>query len=334
MEPQTIAEPASKSSLAPTFRPGHRAVGAIRSDAGPDPGSRSCQNALALNARSGSYRRPSMHFARWLSPFILSASIAFAADAPTVEAALEKMRRGDSTNALTTLGSLLKEKPDDARAWHLRAQIRALTGDADGALADFGEAIQRNPKSPYLVEERGMLHFRRNDIEKALVDFDRANELDPRMGPRNWQRGIALYYAGRFADGRRQFELHQTVNSDDVENAVWHFLCVAREKDVETARARLIPIEGDGRVPMKEVHRLFAGKATVAEVMKAADETPADPKARQRHRFYARLYLGLYFEATGDKARASEHIRDAAAMAPLDDYMGDVARVHARRLKE
>jgi lipoprotein NlpI len=275
-----------------------------------------------------------MHLARWLILWTLASSVAFTAELPTVEGALGWMRKGDSTNAIATLSALLKQKPDEVRAWHLRAQIRGLSGDADGAIADFGEAIQRNPKSPYLVQERGMLYFRRNDMEKALIDFDRTNEIDSRMAPQNWQRGIALYYAGRYADGRRQFELHQTVNSDDVENAVWHFLCVAREKNPETARARLIPIQGDVRVPMKEVHRLFAGSATPADVIKAAEETSAEPKVKQKHLFYARLYLGLYFEATGDKTRAAEHIRTAADMAPRDDYMGDVARVHARRLKE
>jgi hypothetical protein len=69
-------------------------------------------------------------------------------------------------------------------------------------------------------------------------------------------------------------------------------------------------------------------------VRKAAEETPAEPQTKQKHLFYARLYLGLYFEATGDKTRAAEHIRTASDMAPRDDYMGDVARVHARRLKE
>jgi len=275
-----------------------------------------------------------MHFSRWMLSWTLVASVAVAADGPSIEGALDQMRKGDPTNAVATLGALLKEKPEDVRAWHLRAQIRGLTGDADGAIADLGEAIRRNPKSPYLVQERGMLHFRRNDIDKALIDFDRANELDPRMGPQNWQRGIALYYAGRYADGRRQFELHQTVNTDDVENAAWHFLCLAREKNLEAARARLIPIQGDTRVPMKEVHRLFAGTATPADVLKAAEETPAEPKGKRKHLFYARLYLGLYFEAAGDKTRAAEHIRTAADMAPRDDYMGDVARVHARRLKE
>lgn len=289
-------------------------------------------------SRSRLQSGPIMHRIRRLIPRFLVLALtlvcASGAETPTVEAALQAMRQGDSTNAIATLGALLKDKPEDSRAWHLRAQIRGMTGDADGAIADLGEAIRREPKSPYLVEERGMMHFRRNDLEKALADFDRANELDPRMDPQNWQRGIALYYAGRFADGRRQFERHQTVNPEDVENAVWHFLCHAREKSPEAAREALIPIRGDTRVPMKEVHQLFAGKATPADVIRAAEETPADPKAKRRHLFYARLYLGLYFEATGEKAKASEHIRAAAGMAPQGDYMGDVARVHARRLKE
>lgn len=279
-----------------------------------------------------------MHRMRRPTSFLLALpvaiSMAVAAEPPSVDAALQSMRKGDSTNAIATLGALLKDKPDDSRAWHLRGQIRGMTGDTAGAIADLGEAIQREPKSPYLVEERGMMHFRRNDLDKALADFDRANELDPRMDPQNWQRGIALYYAGRFADGRRQFERHQTVNPEDVENAVWHFLCHAREKSPEAAREALIPIRGDTRVPMKEVHRLFAGKATPADVIRAAEETPADPKAKRRHLFYAKLYLGLYFEATSDQAKAAEHIRAAAGMAPQGDYMGDVARVHALRLKE
>jgi len=46
--------------------------------------------------------------------------------------------------------------------------------------------------------------------------------------------------------------------------------------------------------------------------------------------FYARLYLGLYFEAVGNKARALEHITEAAAdrYAQAGGYMHAVARVH------
>jgi len=152
--------------------------------------------------------------------------------------------------------------------------------------------------------------------------------LLPFQVPQHWQRGIAYYYAGRFEAGRKQFELHQTVNPNDVENAVWHFLCVARASNVEKARAALIPITGDARVPMMEVHALFAGKLKPEDILKAA--TAGNPPAARLNRqlFYAHLYLGLYFEALGDDGKAREHITKAAGEYQTGDYMGDVARVH------
>ena len=113
-----------------------------------------------------------------------------------------------------------------------------------------------------------------------------------------------------------------------MENAVWHFLCVARKSGVEKARAGLIPIKDDSRVPMKEVHALFAGKAKPEDVLKAASVIGTSKPQLDRQLFYAHLYLGLYFEAIGEEAKAREHIKLAAGQYRTDDYMGAVARVH------
>ena len=119
------------------------------------------------------------------------------------------------------------------------------------------------------------------------------------------------------------------MNSNDVENAVWHFLCVARESNVEKARAALIPIKADARIPMMQVHALFAGKATPDDVLKAAaSHSQVPPGWLKRQQFYAHLYVGLYFEAIGDEKQAREHITLAADEFRANDYMGDVARVH------
>src|SRR5205085_8743876 len=103
--------------------------------------------------------------------------------------------------------------------------------------------------------------------------------LEPQQKPYHWQRGISLYYAGRFDDGKKQFELHQTVNTQDVENAVWHFLCTVRLEGLESAKKQLIPIEKDARVPMAQVHQLFAGKARPQDVLAAAQAAPPQPGA-------------------------------------------------------
>ena len=92
--------------------------------------------------------------------------------------------------------------------------------------------------------------------------------------PYLWQRGISDYYAGQFKKGREQFESHKRVNPDDVENAAWHFLCVARTNGIEAARKSLIPIDvtRDSRVPMTEIYELYAGRGSEDAVTNAAEK--------------------------------------------------------------
>lgn len=185
------------------------------------------------------------------------------------------------------------------------------------------------------LQKRGIERFFEAKIPESIADFDAFIAIIPEQDPHHWQRGLAYYYAGEYEKGKAQFERHQTVNSQDVENAVWHFLCAVRVPggSVEAARKDLIPIEGDSRVPMKEVHDLFAGRGTVEAVLAAAkeDNDGVLSETERVHLCYAHLYLGLYFEAIGEEAKSAEHIRLAAFDYALDDsYMGKTAQVHAK----
>ena len=184
------------------------------------------------------------------------------------------------------------------------------------------------PAQAQAANRAGEEHFKAGHIDEAIRDFDKAIELRPSLEPYHWQRGIALYYAGRYQDGRRQFELHRSVNPNDVENAVWHFLCVARLEGVGQARRMMIPISSDQRVPMMEVDELFRGTGSVEKVIQAARAGPPSPAVLNQRLFYADLYLGLYYEALGDTAEALEHITRAAEDYGARHYMGQVARVH------
>jgi lipoprotein NlpI len=177
--------------------------------------------------------------------------------------------------------------------------------------------------------EEGQTAFFEARIDDSVAAFDKLIALAPTIKPQLWQRGLSLYYKGDYKAGREQFESHQTYNTNDVENAAWHFICVARAESVEAARKALIPIEGDSRVPMKEVHELFAGKGTPEAVLKAATASE-DEEARRNHLCYAHLYLGLYYEALGDEPRAKDHILKAAADYRMDHYMGKCVQVHAQ----
>lgn len=173
------------------------------------------------------------------------------------------------------------------------------------------------------IFQRAVSDFERGQIQEAAAGFDKVAEMLPDMAPQLWQRGIALYYAERYEDCRLMFESHRVVNPNDVENAVWHFLCVARLESPESARSALLPVGPDGRVPMREVYQMFQGKLAPVQVMAAAGDQPSG-------QFFAHLYLGIYFEAMGQDDEALEHIRAAAAdrYSRVGGYMHMVARVH------
>ena len=178
-------------------------------------------------------------------------------------------------------------------------------------------------QSPQQVFDGAVADFRAGRLSDSAIGFDRLVELAPSYAPQLWQRGIALYYVGRYEDCREQFEAHRTVNPNDVENAAWHFLCVARAESPEAARAALLPVGPDARAPMAEIYRLFRGELSADELLTAAGDAAAA-------QFYAHLYLGLYEEAWGRGTAALEHIEAAAddRYAAVGGYMHMVAQVH------
>jgi lipoprotein NlpI len=259
---------------------------------------------------------------------LLAQSLPAAATDDLLRQTAEAMNAGRTNEAIALATRAIKAESTNAHAWFLRALLHARTGDHTNAVADFDRAAHLDPK-PMVFQHRGVEHFRLGNFDKSVADFDKFIELAPQRAAHHWQRGISCYYAGKFDEGRKQFELHKSVNPNDVENAVWHFLCVAKTAGVEKARSSLMPIQGDTRVPMKEIHALFGGKGTAEQVLAAAKAATDEDGM-----FYAQLYLGLYYDALGDKPKTREHILKAARDFKADHYMGDVARVHARVLEK
>jgi len=235
---------------------------------------------------------------------------------------------GNVDAALALATKAIEAKPSDVRPYLVRAQFYDHSRELPKALTDYNQALKLDPKLAQTWQLRGLVHFKLAHIDESIADFDRFIELMPDQAPYHWQRGISYYYAGRFEDGRKQFELHQTVNPNDVENAAWHFLCVARSAGVQKARASLIPVKEDARVPMLQILSLFAGKLDPEDVLRVARAGEPPASELQRRLFYAHLYLGLYFEASGNETKSYEHISQASRQFGADDYMSHVARVH------
>lgn len=192
-------------------------------------------------------------------------------------------------------------------------------------------APQESQPSVRELLHRGVEDLRAGRIESAIAALDEVAEADPVTMPHLWQRGIALYFAGQYREGREQFEQHRRVNPHDVENATWHFLCVAATDGVERARRAMLPAPGDRRVPMDELYALYKGTGDRARVDAAVEAVPAESAGRRTAQFYADLYLGLLAHAEGKAAEAEQHLAAAAAVTD-QNVMADVARVARERL--
>lgn len=208
----------------------------------------------------------------------------------------------------------------------------ALRQNEEAAKA-FTTLIELDPKSAVAYDRRGDAYLKMGQFTEAVADFDKFLELRPKAAADHWRRGIALYYAGKFDEGRKQFDLHRTVNPEDVENSAWHYLCNARANTPKKAREDLIPVTKDARVPMKQVLELFAGKIKPADVLAAAENAKLKDDDLTEARFYANLYVALFYESEGDAKKALEHLTAAVEKYKISHYMWDVADAHLRMVK-
>jgi lipoprotein NlpI len=238
--------------------------------------------------------------------------------------------------AVLTLCGLLAPKCRGESPEELLKQARAALakGDNEAVVSLAGKAIVLDPQAALAYQLRGQAQFKLARFIESVADFDKFLELRPAERPGHWQRGISCYYAGQFEEGREQFAAYEKVDTNDVENAVWHFLCLARKDGIEKARASLLKIGKDKRVPMMQVYELFAGRLKPDDVLTAARAGPSTPAEQSQRLFYAHLYLGLYYEVAGDKKQALEHLNKAVGEQKTGPYMWDVARVHRDSLRK
>jgi lipoprotein NlpI len=240
----------------------------------------------------------------------------------------EAWKKGDTAKAIDPAGKAI------AQGHIVRGQMYAQTRRHAEAIKDFEECLRLDPKYAEALDQIGSEYFRLGKVERSLEHFDRYLQARPDQANGHWKRGISLYYVRRYDDGRKQFGAYENVDTNDVENAVWHMLCNAKANGLKTARKQILKIGKDKRVPMMEVYALFKGDVQPADVLAAANAGDAPAGLRKEQLFYAHLYLGLYYDMLDDKKKALEHISLAAGKYRSAGYMGDVAWVHEQYLKK
>jgi lipoprotein NlpI len=228
---------------------------------------------------------------------------------------------------------------DEAR--NREAQTLLRSGAEALSSAKFEEAKKYATKVAELLPKNSRVQQRAAELlylsgyaSESIPVFDKANELDPSLLAKNWQLGIALATNGDFKRGAELFKSHREVNPDDVENSAWYYLCVAKSEGLEKAKSSVIPSRGDPRPPMMNVLKMLDGKETPEQVLEAAEKAGSNEEERNLARFYANLYVGLYFDSVDRKEDAVKYLKRSREFG-IDGYMADTARVYLRtRFKE
>lgn len=216
----------------------------------------------------------------------------------------------------------------EAEAAYKTGVAHAEKREHEKAVEAFTASIKADPNTPSVYDRRGDSYLKLGKFTEAIADFDKFLATNAKFEPEHWRRGIAYYYAGKHKEGVKQFETHKTVNPQDVENAVWHYLCNVKVVGKEKAAKELIDVTKDPRVPMAEIQKLYAGKLKPEDVTAAAEKTDAKTEAGKEARFYGHLYVALWYEAEGDGKKVIEHLTPAVEKYEISHYMWDVAKVH------
>jgi lipoprotein NlpI len=253
--------------------------------------------------------------------------------AEQIRRATEVLGQKRYDQALRLATEVIAADAEQPAGYSLRANAYIAVGRSEEAIADLTRLLELTPPQPRLLEIRGTEYFKLRRFREAIADFDQECKLEPAREPWHWKRGLAYYYAGQYDQGRDQFQQYHDREDNDVENAVWRVLCMARMKDVGLKKAQtdILVVRRDPRVPMMEVYALFAGKAKPDEVLRAIDRGQPEKNERNSRVFYGNLYLGLYYDMTGDPKRSAEHLK-VAVDHPIEHFMWDIARLHLNKM--
>ena len=252
--------------------------------------------------------------------------------------AQDAILRGETEEALKFASRAVLADQTNFVGYKFRGELNAQLRKFDAAVMDFTMAYRHAPHRLELLRLRARTQFKAGRLHDAIADWEMFTKRQPDVSqdPYLFTLGIAYAIAGRDEDARKRFEWYDVVQGNDAEAAAWHFLAVARHSGVAAARERLLEITEDKRIPLMQVYAMLRGELRPGRVLAAARAGEPTPREQERSMFYAHLYLGVFFEATGKPGLARVYLRRAAAGEAIGDvtmdYMREVARVFADEL--
>ncbi|WP_338493268.1 lipoprotein NlpI [Erwinia aphidicola] len=196
---------------------------------------------------------------------------------------------------------------DDERAQLLYE--RGVLYDSLGlrALArnDFSQALSIRPDMPEVFNYLGIYLTQAGNFDAAYEAFDSVLELDPTYNYARLNRGIALYYGGRFKLAQDDLLAFYQDDPNDPFRSLWLYLT---EREINADQAKVSLKQRYDKAVKDQwgwnIVEFYLGDISEKTLMERLQADATDNTSLAEHLSETNFYLGKYYLSLGEKDNA------------------------------
>ncbi len=193
---------------------------------------------------------------------------------------------------------------DDERAQLLYE--RGVLYDSLGlrALArnDFSQALSIRPDMPEVFNYLGIYLTQAGNFDAAYEAFDSVLELDPTYNYAHLNRGIALYYGGRYRLAQDDLLAFYQDDPEDPFRSLWLYLA---EREIDNDKATVALKQRYNKAVKDQwgwnIVEFYLGDISEKTLMERLKADATDNTSLAEHLSETNFYLGKYYLSLGEK---------------------------------
>lgn len=197
---------------------------------------------------------------------------------------------------------------DDARAQlhYERGLLHDSLGMRDLARLDFNQSLSLKPDQPDVFNILGVYFTQTGHYDAAYEAFDSTLELDNTHTYAERNRGIALYYGGRYRLAYQDLLTHYQDDVDDPYRVIWLYLVERDWKGDDAAKTNLAErIEHSDQLDWGwQLARMFLGKVSERELLEQLATQASDNQVLAERLCEAYFYLAKHYQHLGNQDKA------------------------------
>ncbi|SFU75586.1 lipoprotein NlpI [Xenorhabdus koppenhoeferi] len=171
---------------------------------------------------------------------------------------------------------------------------------------DFSVALSIRPDIPEIFNYLGIYFTQAGNFDSAYEAFDSVLELDPTYNYARMNRGIALYYGGRYRLAQDDLQAFYQDDPNDPFRSLWLYLVEAKI-DPKVAMTNLSNCFDKANRGLWgwNIVEFYLGKISEKTLMRRLQQNSADNTSLAEHLSETDFYLGKYYLSLGDENNAA-----------------------------